>query len=124
MCRQIDNCANNVSERVIGTKGTSNCSGMIRSRREWKYDGPRPGAGVQEHADLIKGIRDGKPLNESHRIAESCLTAIMGRMSAYTGQEISWDQALNSKENLMPEKLVFGPLPVAPVAMPGKTPFI
>jgi hypothetical protein len=45
-------------------------------------------------------------------------------MSAYTGQEITWDQALNSKENLMPEVLELGPLPVAPVAVPGRTPFI
>ena len=124
MCRQIDNCANNVSERVAGTKGTSNCCGSIFGSEPWKYEGPNPGAYQQEHADLIKSIRDGKPLNEARRVAESCLTAIMGRMSAYTGQEISWDQALASKESLMPEKLEFGPLPVAPVAIPGKTPFI
>jgi predicted dehydrogenase len=124
MCRQIDNCANNVSERVAGTKGTSNCGGMIRGRKEWKYEGPNPGAYQQEHADLIASIRAGKPLNEAVRVAESCLTAIMGRMSAYTGQEIAWDQALNSKEDLMPAKLELGPLPVAPVAMPGKTAFI
>ncbi len=68
----------------------------------------------QEHKDLIASIRAGKPLNEAQRIAESCLTAIMGRMSAYTGQEITWDQALNSKEDLMPAKLEFGPLPVLP----------
>jgi len=124
MCRQIDNCVNNVSERVAGTKGTSNCGGMIRGKKEWKYEGPNPGAYQQEHADLIASIRAGKPLNEAVRVAESCLTAVMGRMSAYTGQEISWDQALNSKEDLMPAKLEFGPLPVAPVAMPGKTAFI
>ncbi|MCL6520679.1 MAG: Gfo/Idh/MocA family oxidoreductase [Armatimonadetes bacterium] len=124
MCRQIDGCANNVSERVIGTKGWSNCANMIRGEIEWKYEGANPSPYVQENKDLIESIRSGKPLNEAKQIAESCLTAIMGRMSAYTGQEITWEQALNSKEDLMPPKLEFGPLPVAPVAMPGKTPFI
>ena len=124
MCRQIDNCANNVSERVTGTKGSSNCAGLIKGKKDWKFEGPVPGPYVQEHTDLITSIREGKPLNEARQIAESSLTAIMGRMSAYTGQEITWDQALNSKEDLMPEKLEFGPFPVAPVAVPGKTPFL
>jgi myo-inositol 2-dehydrogenase/D-chiro-inositol 1-dehydrogenase len=124
MCRQIDGCANNVSERVAGTKGTSNCGNMISGETQWKYEGPNPGAYVQEHADLIASIRAGKPLNEAQRVAESVLTAIMGRMSAYTGQEISWDQALNSKEDLTPANLELGPIAVPPVAVPGRTPFV
>ncbi len=120
MCRQIDGCASNVSERVVGTKGSSNCAGWIDGETKWKYEGPSPSPTVQEHADLIASIRAGRPLNEAKRIAESVLTAIMGRMSAYTGQEITWEQALNSQENLMPAKLEFGPLPVAPVAVPGQ----
>ncbi|MDH7601107.1 MAG: Gfo/Idh/MocA family oxidoreductase [Armatimonadota bacterium] len=124
MCRQIDGCANNVSERVVGTKGTSNCAGIIRGEMEWKYDGPPCKPYVQEHADLIASIRAGNPLNEAQQVADSTLTAIMGRMSAYTGQEVTWEQAANSRENLMPEKLEFGPLPVPPVAIPGKTPLL
>ena len=123
MCRQQDGCCGNVLERVIGTKGSSNCAGLIKGSSEWKFEGSAPSPYVQEHADLIKSIRDGKPLNEARQIAESSLTAIMGRMSAYTGQEITWEQAMNSQENLMPEKLEFGPMPVAPVAVPGRTPF-
>lgn len=124
MCRQQDATAGNVSERVVGTKGSSNCAGLIKGKKDWKYEGPNPGPYVQEHTDLITSIREGNPLNEAKQIAESTMTAIMGRMSAYTGQEITWDQAMNSKEDLLPEKLEFGPLPVAPVAMPGKTPFV
>jgi predicted dehydrogenase len=127
-CRQIDNCANNISERVVGTGGTSNCGNTIRRTkdkgREWKYAGPSPGAYQQEHKDLIASIRAGAPLNEAKQVAESVLSAIMGRMSTYTGQEISWDQALNSKEHLMPATLEFGDLPVAAVAVPGRTPFV
>lgn len=124
MCRQIDGCAGGVSERVVGTKGSSNCYDTIRNAEGWKYAGPNPGPYQQEHADLIASIRAGQPLNEAQRIAESVLTAIMGRMSAYTGQAVTWEQALNSKEDLMPAKLELGPLPVAPVAIPGKTALI
>jgi hypothetical protein len=75
--------------------------------------------------DLIKSIRAGKPLNELKQVAESTLTAIMGRMSAYTGQEVSWDQALNSKLDLVPDKLSWEmSLPVPPVAVPGVTKLI
>lgn len=124
MCRQIDGCCGNVSERVVGTKGSSNCGSMIRGETEWKYDGPGNDAYVQEHKDLIESIRTGAPLNEAKQVAESCLTAIMGRMSAYTGQEVSWEQAAESIEDLMPARLEFGPLSVPPVAVPGKTPLV
>ena len=124
MCRQQDGTAGNVSEAVQGSKGTSNCCDWIKGANEWKFSGPNPGPYQQEHTDLINSIRAGKPLNEGIRIADSCLTAIMGRMSAYTGQAITWEQALNSKEDTMPKELVLGPLPVPPVAVPGKTPFI
>lgn len=124
MCRQSDGCSNNVSERVVGTKGSSNCCGLIQGENAWKFEGDVPSPYVQEHTDLINSIRAGKPLNEAKQIAESSLTAIMGRMSAYTGQEITWEQALNSEENLYPENLQFGELPVAPVATPGRTKFI
>lgn len=124
MCRQIDGCANNVSEFVSGWKGYSNCASSITCDTPWKYEGEAMGPYQQEHKDLIDSIRAGKPLNEAKRVAESCMTAIMGRMSTYTGQEITWEQALASTEDLMPKTLEFGPLPVAPVAVPGKTPFV
>jgi predicted dehydrogenase len=123
MCRQQDGTASNVSEHIVGSKGRSDGNSWIQSAREWKFEGQRPNPYVLEHRDLIASIRAGQPLNEGRRIAESTLTAIMGRMAAYTGQEITWDMAMNSKESLLPEKLEFGPLPTPPVAMPGKTPF-
>ena len=76
---------------------------------------------MQEHTDLIESIRSGKPINELKNVAESTLTAIMGRMSAYTGKAVTWDQALESKEYLMPSKLEWASLPFPPVAVPGKT---
>jgi len=121
MCRQIDNCANRVGEFVMGTEGVADPGGWIKGKSEWSYSGSRPNPYIQEHTDLIASIRAGKPLNEGRQVAESTLCAIMGRMAAYTGQEITWEKALNSDLNLMKENLTFGPMAVDPVAMPGKT---
>jgi hypothetical protein len=92
MCRQIAGTTNNVSERVVGTKGWSNCSGRIEGESAWRYEGPNPDPYVQEHADLIESIRSGNLLNEGQRVAESTLSAIMGRESAYSRQQFkrSW----------------------------------
>ncbi len=89
MCRHTDGATSQVSERVVGTNGSSYTSGSVGSiegKNPYKFEGEAPNPYVQEHADLIKSIRDGKPLNEGRRVAESTLTAIMGRMSAYTAR--------------------------------------
>ena len=112
MCRQIDNCQNRVGEHVIGTEGVSGPGGWIGGQEEYRHDGKGdPHAYVQEHADLIASIRVGEPLNETQNVAESTLCAIMGRMSAYTGKEVTWDQAMNSQLNLLPpDDIDFGNL--------------
>ncbi len=76
---------------------------------------------MQEHTDLIASIRAGQPLNELKQVAESVLTAIMGRMSTYTGKAISWEEALASTESLVPEHVTWGPMPTPAVAMPGQS---
>ncbi|MFZ4508722.1 MAG: Gfo/Idh/MocA family protein [Fimbriimonas sp.] len=121
MARQQDGTAARVAEHIVGTKGSSNAGGVIRGEKAYRYDGARPNPYVEEHKFLIEAIRAGKQVNETQEVAHSTLTAIMGRMAAYTGQEVTWDQALNSTEVLMPATLAFGPMPVGPVAMPGKT---
>jgi hypothetical protein len=51
--------------------------------------------------------------------------AIMGRMAAYTGQEVTWEQIMASQERLVPEKITWDmALPIPPLAVPGKTKFI
>lgn len=125
MCRQTDGCHNNVSERVIGTQGfsyTDGANGYIKGTKAFAYEQESPNPYVQEHTDLIASIRAGKPLNEGKRVAESTLTAIMGRMSAYTGRALSWDWVMNSSQlDLSPSSYEMGDLPVRPVAVPGKT---
>ena len=125
MCRQTEGCNRQVSERVIGTKGSSYTDGSvgyIEGQNAYKFEGESPNPYVQEHTDLIASIRGGNPLNEGRRVAESTMTAIMGRMSAYTGRALSWDWVMNaSKLDLSPPKYEFGDLPMRPVAVPGKT---
>jgi predicted dehydrogenase len=123
MCRQIEGTANRVGENFIGTKGSSDASSKILGATPWTYERPEKPVSpyVQEHTDLIASIRAGKPINELKTVAESTLTAIMGREAAYTGQELTWDEVLNAKMDLMPVKVEYGPLTVPPIPVPGVT---
>src|SRR5436853_149613 len=123
MCRQIDGTASHVAERIVGTRGTSDAHSVIEGAAPWSWDAqtPRTNPYVQEHADLIASIRAGKPLNEGRQVAETTLSAIMGREAAYTGKEITWDELLNAEQDLVPADVKVRPMPVAPVAMPGQT---
>lgn len=125
MCRQQDGTARRVGERIIGTQGTSDAHTQIQGENPWEYE-VRPSEKVnpyvQEHTDLIASIREGNPLNEGQRVAESVLTAIMGREAAYTGQEITWDQVKNATLDLGPASYDFGEeFPIPPVPVPGET---
>jgi hypothetical protein len=125
MCRQIPGTANRVGEWFIGTKGQSDASSKILGATPWTYRVPerRPNGYVQEHTDLVASIRTGRPYNELKQVAESTLTAIMGREAAYTGQEMTWDAVLNAKQDLTPPvgAAAYGSLTVPPVPMPGQT---
>lgn len=121
MARQIDETARFVGERFFGTNGRSDASTVIEGPNAFEYadDGVNPYE--REHADLVASIRAGEPLNELKQVAESTLSAIMGREAAYTGQEVTWDQVLEAEQNLAPPDVAFGPLDVPPVAVPGQT---
>ena len=122
MCRQIDGSANHVGERFVGTRGTTDASSTITGQQSYKWESDaKKNPYVEEHVDLLASIRDGKPLNEGQQVAESTLSAIMGREAAYTGQAIVWDELLNATQDLTPPNKGFGPLTVPPVPMPGKT---
>ncbi len=110
-------------EKIVGTKGTSNCSNSYSGQSSWKYEGKNVNGQQQEHDDLVASIRAGKPLNEGQRIAESTLTAIGARMSAYTGKTLTWDQLLNSKSDLVPKDLKAGPGIFNPIAT-GRDKFV
>ncbi len=127
MCRQINGCATNVSEWIQGTLGTSNCQNTIwdlTGKELWKYEYPAAADGqpgtevkispyVQEHIDLVTSIRQGKPINEAENTAMSTLVAIMGRISAYTGKEVTLEEVMNSELKLGPKVYAFGPVDVS-----------
>ncbi|HEX2969520.1 MAG TPA: Gfo/Idh/MocA family oxidoreductase [Bacteroidales bacterium] len=136
MCRQINGCASNVSERLQGTKGSTNCQNTLvdnAGNEIWKYEYPKDQDGkptqrpsvdpyLQEHIDFVTSIRQNAAFNELENTAISTMTAIMGRISAYTGKETSWDEMMNSDLKLGPTIYEFGPVaidksvPVAGVA--------
>ncbi len=130
-CRQQQGCASDVSDHVLGTKGfvrqTSGRMNVIQAGdTKWKYEGEKNDMYQTEHDEFFASLRKGTPLNFADKLAHSTMVAIMGRMSAYTGQTITWEEACNSKETLYPqEPLDFKMnLPTPPVPMPGRTKFV
>lgn len=130
-CKHWNNTWSKVSETIIGTKGTAE-SGEIKDRTGktiWRYRGEPNNSYQTEHDVLIQHIRENKPINDAHYTAEASLTAIMGRMATYSGQEITWEQALNSDLDTMPKVLAWdadpgpkmGPDGLYPAPIPGVT---
>ena len=125
MCRQIDGCANNISEFIQGSKGSTNCMDTIldlNGKKIWEYeypigqDGKPDRRGLdpynQEHIDLVTAIRTGKPIIEAENTAISTLVAIMGRVSAYTGKEVTYEEMMNSDLKLGPKVYTYGPVDI------------
>ncbi len=116
-CSHVPNTTQDVSETVYGSKGV--CKVNAYQIGKDKVAGKDPvNAYVQEHKDLMKSIADNKPVDELTGVAESTLTAIMGRMAVYTGKTITWQQALDSKSTMPANLKLDMKLPVDPVPMP------
>ena len=76
----------------------------------------------REHDELFASIRSGKPKNDDLNMAKSTLLAIMGRQAAYTGQRVSWEQAMNSEVSLVPKPIDWkGSHEVPGLAVPGQS---
>jgi myo-inositol 2-dehydrogenase/D-chiro-inositol 1-dehydrogenase len=129
-CRQQGGCYSDNTATIYGTKGHGRELGFagepfIKGSTEWRYSGPHPNMYQVEHNELFASIRKGEPINNGLRLAYSTLAGIMGRMAAYTGQNVSWEMAMNSKEQLVPANLTWDmSLTTAPRAMPGRTKFV
>lgn len=131
MCRHQPGTWDLVTEYAHGTKGWSHVAGariMDHSGEvKWRFRGPTPSGYQKEHDDLFASIRKGDPLNEGEIGATSTMTSILGRMATYSGQEISWEEGLNSEVDLSPAVYAFdADPPVMPnehgayrVAVPG-----
>jgi predicted dehydrogenase len=129
-CCQQPRCRSDMSAHVAGTKGRARFSDRkkglaIKAKADWHYDWPTNDMYQTEHDLLFAAIRAGKPINNGEYMAKSSLLAIMGRMAAYTGQQITWQMALNSREALTPPRYDWKvELADPPVAMPGVTKFV
>jgi myo-inositol 2-dehydrogenase / D-chiro-inositol 1-dehydrogenase len=128
--RQITGCHGENRLTVIGSKGIGELGvrgALITGETNWRYkaEGPKKSMYQIEHDELFLSIRDGKPINDGDRMMKSTLAAIMGRMAGYTGQELKWDQALNSQEVLIPEITSWDtPVTIPETARPGTTQFV
>ncbi len=127
MCRQINDCANSVSEHIRGTKGYMIAGDNNQSLWDadgnvlYEYTSPVDAQGeplennpyVQEHTDLVAAIRTGNQIVEAEETAKSVLTAIMGRQAAYTGKKVTWEEMMGSGLKIGPK----GELKMGPVDM-------
>jgi len=105
-----------VSELLVCTKGRTTCKDMGK-----KGENPY----VAEHIALVESIRGQRPyINDGLAVAESTMTCIMARESAYSGQEITWDQMMNSPLDLQPKSFDYEmKLAVPPLPVPGEYQF-
>lgn len=129
--RQIPNCHSENKDYILGSKGVANIGGrrspceILAGGDEWKWSGPIKDMYQVEHDEYFAAIRAGKPLNDGDRIWSSTMLGLMGRMAAYSGQEISWDMMLESQEKLVADDLKWDmSLPIDPTPIPGKNRYV
>jgi predicted dehydrogenase len=127
--RQIEGCYNENADYIMGTKGQAiigkGPNPRIVGENPWTFSGQKYDMYQREHDLLFQAIRKGEVMNDGDRMCSSTLMGIMGRMAAYTGQQITWEQALNSQEKLGPATVEWnGKFEPSPLAQPGKTRFI
>ena len=134
MCRQIDGCANNVSERIQGTKGVWTNNGVItdlQGTELWKFDSEKEEAEYEvrnefalQFVNWVTRIRTNNPINQAEETATSSLAAIMGRISAYTGTQVTWEQVMAMDLDIVPKDLSLRNMDLSqfPVPVPGREP--
>ena len=126
ICRQEPGTKSRVSERIQGTKGT-----LFLNDRELEMTGSKPWSFkrtpgfvsefVLEHKELIRSIREGQPIDDIPDVTDSTLTMIAGRSAAYTGMQLQTEWIKQrSQENLTPDTLEFGEVPVPELRIPGQ----
>jgi myo-inositol 2-dehydrogenase / D-chiro-inositol 1-dehydrogenase len=123
--RQIANTYGENSDYLMGAAGFAEIQGgnvFMKGKENWRYRGPKSDMYQNEHNELFASIRNAKPINDGQWMAQSTLMGIMGRMAAYTGQRVTWEEAMNSKQVLVPAELDWKmKLDIAPMAIPGVT---
>lgn len=129
--RQITGCSNLTKQLITGTNGFANAKGTLynlKGEEIWTYPYPEETSTditwkvkdpyVQEHINLVTAIRTGNIVNDAEAQVNSTLITIMGRMSAYTGKDVTWEEVMNSDLYLGPKTYEFGPVPGIPETIP------
>jgi predicted dehydrogenase len=134
-CDRRPGCWASVTNHAVGSLGRADFLDgrevySIQGSNPWEMKVPRGENPYQlEHDDFLKAIREDTPYDESDYGAKSTMTAIMGRMAAYSGKIVEWDAAMQSTLTLAPEIKSFadpapiqpGPVGLYPIAVAGKT---
>lgn len=123
--RQQDGASTQNSVEIFGSKGNVFHEGhrhIITGENPWEYKGENNDMFQTEQDVFFKAIRDGKAINDGQRAANSSMMGVLGRMVAYSGQTISWEDAINADKSLGPDSYSWdleykGP----PIAVPGVT---
>lgn len=128
-CRQIPGCHNENSDYILGASGHAligrGPSPRILGPKKWSFEGQKYDMYQAEHDALFASIRKGQLINDGVWMATSTMLGIMGRMAAYTGQQISWNDAINSQQKLGPDPIDWnGSFTPEPMALPGVTKFV
>jgi len=119
--RQMKGTYMNTEDYVLGTKGKAQIlKNTVEGETKWRFRGKKPSMYQIEHNELFAGIRSGNHINNGTYMTRSTMMAIMGRMACYTGDQLTWEDALNSSEDLTPE-YKFGERETEPIATPGVT---
>lgn len=122
-CRQQRDTTTRVDETVLGTEGQAEILAnriSTNAGKQWKYEGDKPSMYRVEHQELFKSIREGNPINNGHYMSNSTMIALMGRMAAYAGKTLTWDECFNSEERIGPAEYTWSDIPEPAVAVPGK----
>ena len=121
-CRHWKGTPGRVRDYVLGSKGTCDVfSHSISGENRWRYRGEAKNMYQAEHDELFKSIRKNEPIYNGDYMCDSTMLAIMGRMAAYTGEKVTWDDAWNSEESLSPEAYEWSDAPHREVPTPGVT---
>jgi predicted dehydrogenase len=96
MCRQVNSCYNWVGHDFVYEKGHTNGNDHPQPQQSpIPADLPQgPTSHHQEQIDTLYYVNRGEPRDEARAVAESTATAVMGRISAYTGKQVFWDELM------------------------------
>lgn len=140
-CRHQPGCLSRVDERFQGTKGSlivdSSSKGIVKNHKGrvmYQHNGASDvNPYQQEHNELFYAIRKGElRYQDAENAAHSSMTSILGRMATYSGQSITWDEAMKSNLDLGTNITSWDDTPPVlpdhlgqyPIAKPGKTTFL